>query len=147
MVSFTRKNQRLTESLEVGKDLQDSPLKGCFIFCVSSPMCQCMKLNSATTHLKIIWSRQPKIHPPHLCCPASELLFTGKKKISPLDTVPLLRTRQPYYFNKVSSFPSTHIILCQEFYDMLLLCALEKFTSHHLLFFPTLLLPQAQVLH
>lgn len=34
-------------------------------------------------------------------------------KISPLDEVPLLR-RKHYCLNKATSFPSTHIILCQE---------------------------------
>lgn len=134
----------------------NSLLKGCFISCVSSHICQCMKLNTATTHLQIIWSGQVKKYSPHLCCPASGPLFMGKKKNNKkqteqnkpqLDTVPL-RTRQPYYLNKVSSFPSTHIILCQE--SQLLLCVLGKFfpcITHHLLFFPALLLPHAQVLH
>lgn len=125
----------------------NSLLKGCFISCVSSPICQCMKLNTTTTHLKIIWSGQLKIYSPHLCCPASGLLFM-KKQPPRLDRVPLLRTRQPYYLNKVSSFHSTHIILCQE--SQLLLCVLEKFfpcITHRLLFFPTFLHTQTRVLH
>lgn len=72
----------------------NSPLKGCFISCVSSPICQCIKLNTAITHLKIIWSGQLKIHSPHLCCPAFGLLFMEEKPPW-LETIPLLRTRQP----------------------------------------------------
>lgn len=38
----------------------------------------------------------------------------NKKKISPLDEVSLLRRKQYHCLNKVTSFPCTHIILCQE---------------------------------
>lgn len=58
---------------------------------------------------------------------AAQLLgyIYGGKKTPRLNTIPLLRIRQPYYLNKVSSFPSTHIILCQE--SQFLLCVLDKF--------------------
>lgn len=94
-----------------------SPLKGCFISRVSFPICQYMKLKIATTHLKLIWSRQLKLYPPHMYSPVSGLLLMEKnnfKKIPPLDKVPLLRRKQRYCLNNVISFPSTHIILCQE---------------------------------
>lgn len=77
----------------------NSPLKGCLISWASFPICQCMKPNTSTTQLKILCSGQMKIYSPPSLLPSFWAAIYGGKKPPQLDTVPLLRTRQPYYLN------------------------------------------------
>lgn len=93
-------------------------------------MCQCMKLNSATTHLKIIWSRQPKIHPPHLCCPASELLFTGKKKNLTIRYSSSTKDKAALLFKQSFFLPShTHNPLSRILWHAASMCTWEVYFS------------------
>lgn len=107
MVSFTRKNQRITESLRLEKTSRIPRSRAAsfpvFMLPFVSVWNSIVQLHTLKSFGADNWKY---IHP---TC-AAQLLscYSRKKKIPPLDTVPLWRTRQPYYLNKVSSFPSTH---------------------------------------